>query len=172
MREDACRITGDFFAPPPAGHILPGMMRTQSDANWSGVPSLSQLLLAALLRLAAMFVVGAADPLRMLLTLLARECHTDVKRDRLPAMDSGKSGKAEPAATHSQTSVNANTSHRGSFSGKARSAASRESRFDRHGDRQAAPQSLPSANRDSRDALRLPGNDSGWSWESQRRPRP
>ena len=49
-----------------------------------------------------MLVVGAADPLRMLLTLLARECHTDVKRDRLPATDSGNHSKEEAAGATSQ----------------------------------------------------------------------
>ena len=65
------------------------MTRTQSGAHWSGVPSLSHPWMAALLRLIAMFVVGAVRPLRMLLTLLPRECHTDVERDRLPAMEDG-----------------------------------------------------------------------------------
>jgi hypothetical protein len=81
------------------------MTRTQSGANWSGIPSLSQLLLAALLRLTAMFVQGVVSPLRMLLSRLPRECHTDVTPDRLPATESGNHTE-EPdqaaANSHSQ----------------------------------------------------------------------
>ena len=59
--------------------------------------------MAALLRLIAMFVVSAVRPLRMLLTLLPRECHTDVERDRLPAMEDGNCTKeTDPAAATSQ----------------------------------------------------------------------
>jgi hypothetical protein len=59
--------------------------------------------MAALLRLAAMLVSHAVHPLRMLLTLLPRECHTDVERDRLPAMEHGNRKEEEPAAATSQT---------------------------------------------------------------------
>ena len=58
--------------------------------------------MAALLRLAAMLVSHAVHPLRMLLTLLPRECHTDVERDRLPATETGNHSKEESAAAHSQ----------------------------------------------------------------------
>jgi hypothetical protein len=59
--------------------------------------------MAALLRLAAMLVSNAVHPLRMLLTLLPRACHTDVERDRLPAMEHGNHTKEETAAaTNSQ----------------------------------------------------------------------
>jgi len=60
-------------------------------------------LLAALLRLAAMLVVGAVHAMRMPLTLLSRECHTDVERDRLPAPEDGKQTKEQPAEGLSQT---------------------------------------------------------------------
>jgi hypothetical protein len=80
------------------------MTRTQSGANWSGIPSLSQLSLAALLRLTAMFVVGVAHSMRMLLSRLPRECHTDMTPDRLPATEDGNLQKEEhTAATTSQT---------------------------------------------------------------------
>jgi hypothetical protein len=60
--------------------------------------------MAALLRLAAMLVAGAVHSLRMLLTLLPRECHTDVERDRLPAMETGNHQKEDqPAAAGSRT---------------------------------------------------------------------
>ena len=40
----------------------------------------------------------------MLLTLLPRECHTDVERDRLPAMEDGNCKKeTQTAATHSHS---------------------------------------------------------------------
>jgi hypothetical protein len=80
------------------------MTRTQSGANWSGIPSLSQLSLAALLRLTAMFVVGVAHSMRMLLSRLPRECHTDVTPDRLPATENGNQSKeTKPAAANSQS---------------------------------------------------------------------
>ena len=54
--------------------------------------------MAALLRLAAMLVSNAASVLRMLLTLLPRECHTDVERDRLPARENGNHQKEDRTA--------------------------------------------------------------------------
>jgi hypothetical protein len=63
--------------------------------------------MAALLRLAAMLVSNAVRPLRMLLTLLSRECHTDVERDRLPARKNGNHQKEETrAAAGSRASHN------------------------------------------------------------------
>ena len=60
--------------------------------------------MAALLRLAAMLMSHAVHPLRMLLTLLPRECHTDVERDRLPAMEDGNQPKeTDPAAATSHS---------------------------------------------------------------------
>jgi hypothetical protein len=59
--------------------------------------------MAALLRLAAMLVSHVVHPLRMLFSLLSRECHTDVEPDRLPATEDGISEKVQPAATPSQT---------------------------------------------------------------------
>jgi hypothetical protein len=56
-----------------------------------------------LLRLAAMLVSHVVASTRMLLTRLPRECHTDVERDRLPAMELGNRKKEAPAAAHSQT---------------------------------------------------------------------
>jgi hypothetical protein len=58
--------------------------------------------MAALLRLAAMLVSHVVASTRMLLTRLPRECHTDVERDRLPAMELGNRKKEEPAAASSQ----------------------------------------------------------------------
>jgi hypothetical protein len=107
------------------------MTRAQSVANWSGIPSLSQLLLAALLRLAAMLVSGAVHSMRMPLSRLPRECHTDVTPDRLPAPRDSNQSEEQPAAAGSQTTID--TSHHESFPGKARSAASRQSRFKRPG---------------------------------------
>jgi hypothetical protein len=173
VTEKGCRITGDFSSPPFGGRILPRMMRTQSGANWSGVLSLSHLWMAALLRLSAMFVCGAVSFLRMRPSRLPGECHADVTPQTLPSANSGSSKKAEPAEASSQTNMKTNTSHRGSFSGKARSAASRESRFERQWDRRNTAQSPSSSNRDFRDArslssgrpsagpVGLPENDSG-----------
>jgi hypothetical protein len=79
------------------------MTRTQSGAHWSGVPSLSQLLLAALLCLVAMLVSHAASLLRMRPSRLSGECHADATPQTLPAATSGHSGKAEPAEATSQT---------------------------------------------------------------------
>ena len=122
--------------------------------------------MAALLRLAAMLVFNAARPLRMLLTLLSHECHTDVERNQLPAMASDNLTEEEPeAAPNGQPISMAHTSLNESFSGKARSAASRESRFERRWDQSFGLQFPSSGNRDSRDALRLPENDNGCCWE-------
>jgi len=60
-------------------------------------------LLAALLRLAAMLVVGAASFLRMRLSRLPGECHADATPATLPPANSGNSKKAQPAAANSQT---------------------------------------------------------------------
>ncbi|HEX5006014.1 MAG TPA: hypothetical protein VFV70_02810 [Hyphomonadaceae bacterium] len=141
--------------------------------------------MAALLRLAAMLVSNAVRPLRMLLTRLPRECHTDVMRDRLPAAENGKHHKETPAATTSQSleglmvsrpqggrpsnqEAGLTRSLTPSFPGKARSAASRGEtrsveRFERQWDRRVNAQVPTSNNRDSRDAaLRaLPWNDVG-----------
>jgi len=61
------------------------MTQAHSRANWSGVPTLSQLWLAALLRVLAMSVSHVANVFRMLVRRLPRECHTDVTPHRLPA---------------------------------------------------------------------------------------
>ena len=60
------------------------MTRAHRDANWSGVPSLSQLWLAALLRLVAMFVSNVAATLGMIGVLLSRDWHTKVEPTGLP----------------------------------------------------------------------------------------
>src|SRR5690606_3124297 len=69
------------------------------------------------------------------------------------------------ALAHSQT-FKADTAQRGSFSGKRRSRASREPRFERPWDRRDKAQSPSRYNKDSRDAgLRpLPRSDDLCSW--------
>jgi hypothetical protein len=63
--------------------------------------------MAALLPLAAMFVSSVVSSTRMLLTLLSRECHTDVERDRLPAVEDGNQTKeTDQAAATSRASRN------------------------------------------------------------------
>jgi hypothetical protein len=60
--------------------------------------------MAALLRLAAMFVQGVVHPMQMLLSRLPRACHTDATPDRLPATENGNQSKEqEPAATSSHS---------------------------------------------------------------------
>ena len=167
------------------------MTRTQPAANWSDAPSLSQLLLAALLRLAAMFVEGAACLLWMRPSRLAGECHADVTPAMLPSASSGnQTRETETAVAHSSQTPEAlmvsseqssrrvypelveGSNHEGgltrslneSFPGKARSAASRGEtrsveRLGRRWDRRFNAQSATGNNRDSRDALGLPGND-------------
>ena len=79
------------------------MTRAQSGANRSDAPSPSQLLLAALLRLAAMLVSGAACLLWMRPSRLAGECHADVTPAMLPSAGNGNHKKEEtPAAANSQ----------------------------------------------------------------------
>jgi hypothetical protein len=101
--ENSCRITGDFSPPPPDGRIFSRMTRAQSVAHWSGIPSLSHLWMAALLRLAAMLMQNAASFLGMRLSRLPGECHADATPQTLPPATSGQSEKANPAATPSQT---------------------------------------------------------------------
>jgi hypothetical protein len=80
------------------------MKHAQPYANWSGAPALSHPWMAALLRLAAMLVSSAASIPQMGLSLLARECHTDVQPDALPGGKSGISAKeTQPAAANSQS---------------------------------------------------------------------
>jgi hypothetical protein len=131
------------------------MTRAQPRAHWSGVPSFSQPLLAALLRAVAMLMSFAAPFLRMRPSLLPRECHTDVEPQALPAWESSMMETHTPAATDGDANQ-ANNALNGSFSG-----LSRESRFGRRGNRRDRPQSPSGDNRDSRDALRLPENDAG-----------
>jgi len=160
------------FPAPSTLADTPRMTRTQSGANWSDVPSLSQLSLAALLRLTAMFVVGVASLLLMRPSRRPGECHADATPAMLPEANSANPSKEpDPAATSSQPNFKGNTSHYESFSGKARSAAPRESRFERQRDWRFKPQSPPSDNKDSRDALRLPENDGGCGWKISQRKR-
>ena len=76
------------------------MTRAHLHANWSGVPSLNQPWLVALLRAFAMLVLYAASIVRtclavadrrrrMRFSLLSGECHTDVEPDALPEQQSG-----------------------------------------------------------------------------------
>jgi hypothetical protein len=74
------------------------MTRAHLRANWSGVPSFSQLLLAALLRAFAMLVLYAASIVGMRLSLLSGECHTEVEPETLPALTSGILMETEEAA--------------------------------------------------------------------------
>jgi hypothetical protein len=104
LAEKGCGITGDFSSPPPGGLSLRAMNRAQSVAHWSGIPSLSHLWMAALLRLAAMLVSNAACFLRMRPSRLPGECHADVTPQALPSATSGHhSRETQPAAASSQT---------------------------------------------------------------------
>ncbi|HEY7799620.1 MAG TPA: hypothetical protein VIA80_12695, partial [Hyphomonadaceae bacterium] len=105
LPQNSCRRTDEFSSPLSGGLTFSRMNRAQSVANWSGVPSLSHPWMAALLRLAAMLVSNAVRPLRMLLTLLPRECHTDVERDRLPARKSGNHQKEVRTASRHSANV-------------------------------------------------------------------
>jgi hypothetical protein len=107
LAEKGCGITGDFSSPPPGGLSLRAMNRAQSVAHWSGIPSLSHLWMAALLRLAAMLVSNAACFLRMRPSRLPGECHADVTPQALPSATSGHhSRETQPAAASSNTSHN------------------------------------------------------------------
>ena len=81
---------------------------TQSNAHWSGVPSLTELWLGALLRLAAMWLVNLAGLLGMRLSRLSGECHTDATPQALPLKDCDPTTKeTETAARNSIQSIKA-----------------------------------------------------------------
>ncbi|MBI1358811.1 MAG: hypothetical protein GC155_00840 [Alphaproteobacteria bacterium] len=63
------------------------MTSAHSTAHWPGNPAPTQLWQGALLRLIAMLASALATIVRMPLTRLPRECHTDVTPERLPAQD-------------------------------------------------------------------------------------
>ena len=85
---------------------MPAMTRAHLRAKRIGPPSLSQPLLAALLRTFGMLVLYAASIVRMRLSLLSGECHTDVEPETLPEQESGIiMGKPERAAASSQTTA-------------------------------------------------------------------
>src|SRR5690349_25018310 len=79
------------------------MTRAHRDAHWSDAPSLSQLWLAALLRLAAMLVSNVAAKVRMIASVLSGECHTDADPADLPEPKRDLIKEPELAATHSAT---------------------------------------------------------------------
>ena len=82
------------------------MTRAQPRAHWSGVPSLSQLLLAALLRAIAMLVANAVRLSGMRFSFLSGECHADVEPDLLPRSDGGlMEKKNEVLATRSNDAM-------------------------------------------------------------------
>ena len=189
MAENRWGIKGDFPPPPPDSLILRAMTRAHQGANWSGVPSLSHLWMAALLRLVAMLVSSAASFLRMRPSRLSGECHADATPQTLPRANSGTHNKeTETAAANSQTTeallLSRPRSGRPSkdeggltdppnlsFSDKR--SAFREPRFERQGDRRSKPRSPSSSNRESRDAApcALPGNDLGCCCAFTSRPR-
>src|SRR5690349_12881775 len=77
------------------------MTRAHRGANWSGVPSLSQLWLAALLRLVAMLVSNVAAHVRMIASVLSGKCHTDVDPAGPPAPKRDMIKETQPAETPS-----------------------------------------------------------------------
>src|SRR5690242_4205520 len=79
------------------------MTRAHRGANWSGVPSLSQLWLTALLRILAMLVSNVAATVQMLIRRRSGECHTEETPDRLPQQTHDPIREASPAAPNSQT---------------------------------------------------------------------
>jgi hypothetical protein len=75
-------------------------------ANWSGVPSLNQPWLVALLRAFAMLVLCAASTVRMRFSLFSGECHTDAEPEMLPEPASSPTSKeTTEAATNSKLIV-------------------------------------------------------------------
>jgi hypothetical protein len=89
------------------GPILLGMTQedAQRDANWGGSPSLIHHWMAALLRLAAMYLSNLANLLGMRVSRPPGECHTDATPQALPLEDRDPATKeTQPAArTSSQT---------------------------------------------------------------------
>jgi hypothetical protein len=81
------------------------MTRAHLRANWIGPPSLSQPLLAALLRAFAMLVLCAASIVRMRFSLLPGECHTEVEPETLPEQETGNLMETEEAAASRQTAT-------------------------------------------------------------------
>src|SRR5689334_21351688 len=79
------------------------MTRAHQDAHWSDAPSLSQLWLAALLRLLAMLVSNVAATVRMIASVLSGECHTDVDPADLPQPKHDPTRETNLAAPHSET---------------------------------------------------------------------
>jgi hypothetical protein len=82
------------------------MTRAHRRTNRGGIPSLSQLLLAAMLCLLAELVQNVAVILRMKPSRLSGECHTDVTPPPLPE-DRGDQQETNPAAATSQTTTEA-----------------------------------------------------------------
>ena len=92
--------------PHPSGRPdNAGMTRAHLRANRIGPPSLSQPLLAALLRVFAMLLSFAANFFRMRPSRLSRECHVDVTPATLPQPESGNLMETEKPAASSQTTA-------------------------------------------------------------------
>src|SRR5689334_8678864 len=85
------------------------MTRAHQDAHWSDAPSLSQLWLAALLRLVAMLVSNVAATVGMIASVLSGECHTDVDPADLPQPKHDPTRETEAAAGNSQTTNSSNS---------------------------------------------------------------
>src|SRR5689334_5702268 len=79
------------------------MTRAHQDAHWSGAPSLSQLWLAALLRLVAMLVSKVAATVRMIASVLSGECHAEVDPAGQPEPKRDPIEETNLAAPHSET---------------------------------------------------------------------
>ena len=117
---------------------MPSMTRAHLRAHWIGSPSLSQPLLAALLRVIAMFVLCAASTVRMRLSLLSGECHADVEPETLPKQESGIILEIEEAAASSQTTAPRQLT-------RATAAAAADDDDDDDDDFIRAPSELPAA---------------------------
>jgi hypothetical protein len=85
------------------------MTRARARTNWGGIPSLSQPLLAAALRLLAERVRHAASILWMACVRLSRDWHTDAAPAGLPG---GKNGIAQKEQQQQEQHVDADAGAR------------------------------------------------------------
>src|SRR5262249_12718992 len=85
-----------------SGLILLAMTRAHRGAHWIWPPSLSQLWLTALLRLAAMLVSNAAATAGMIGALLSRDWHTKAESAQLPQRTRNPMKEARRAEPNSQ----------------------------------------------------------------------
>jgi hypothetical protein len=103
------KILSPLSAPRPGAPILAGMTQAQGPAYGVAIPSLSQLLLAAMLLVLAELVSSVAATFGMIGVLLSRDWHTKVEPAGLPLKAHDPTQETEPAAPNSQTTTSSDS---------------------------------------------------------------